>query len=311
MAEAGTCQLTLPNVGTMYAQIRQNARHRLPMLQPHIALDHTVLICGAGPSLRDLLDQWPLVDEVWACNSALPYLADRGMQVTHGFAIHQGDTLVAPGEWDRTFDVTYYVASSLYPPMLDRLVHERRRVAVFHSFLGLPDPVGWDRGAHDGKSYEMALYTDKHLFETGVQVGHGLNSVPRAVCLALGLGFRHIYVAGADCACPPGQPLRPDLGTPEYADWMRAVPMYADGRTAAVFGVHQAMAEGVVNGRRWVTLPDMVISARALLDLERTAPERVHLLGDTLPNALKGLDLCDMPYLSAPGVISNFHQEAA
>jgi hypothetical protein len=247
------------------------------------------------------------VAEVWACNSALPYMVDHGHRVTHGFAIDQGDAMLASHEWGRALDVEYLLASSVHPKLVTHLRDAGRSLAFFHSFLGMPDPDGWTPPAdRPDVSYEMWLYTT--IFPTGVQVGYGLNSVPRAICLALFLGFDEILIYGADCACAPDQAPMPSLGTPAYTSWMEQLAMYADGRCAIQYGEQAVMAEAVIEGRRWHTRPDMVISATMMVDLVRQHPH-ITLVGDTLPNVLLQQDAAffdDMPRLVGVGDIQGF-----
>lgn len=260
-----------------------------------------VVICGAGPSLRDAV--LPAADEVWACNSALPYLMDRGVRVTHGFTIDQGDIMLADTEWARTFPVGYYVASSVHPSLVAHLRAEGRAVTFFHSFLGIPSPADWVEREGFG-SYEDWLY--RKLYPSSFCVGQGLNSAARAVCLALALGCTRIDVYGADCACTPDGPPIPCLpGEPGYADWLDSVTMYADGRTPRWFGDDTPMAEANINGRRWHSRPDMVVSAMRMLDLQMVYPDRITYHGDTLLQAIAGLDASQLPQLEN-GRILNF-----
>jgi hypothetical protein len=214
-------------------------------------------------------------------------------------------------EWGETFDVRYYVASSVHPDLAKHLIADGRRLTWFHSFLGVDDPPDWIRPEKcpPKMPYEMWLYTS--LYPTSVQVGHGLNSVPRAVCLALFLGFSTIYVVGADCACIPDAPPMPLWGTPQYGEWMKQLVFYADGRTAAeCYGGDALMAEAPnLDGRRWHTRADMVISARHLLELEAAYPGRIVLVGDTLPNAIRGKDaewMKNLPSLDGVGKVGGF-----
>lgn len=296
-----TCQLRMPNQKRLYDHIRENARYAKRMAVSNSRVGESVAICGAGPSLADHIEALRRkTDEIWACNSALPYLKSLGVPVSHGFCIDQGVEMLE--EWRTTFDVGYLISSSVHPRLTRHLLRKKRHLTFFHSYLGIPDPEGQP-------NHEMHLYTT--LYQTSVQVGHGLNSVPRAVCLALSLGYTDIRVYGADSACAPNQPVMPEYGTPEYADWMNSLPIYADGRTVGqCWGVEAVMAEAPdIDGNRWVTRPDMVISARHLLDLETTYPGRITLVGDTLPNALrdKGADFNQrLPELTGVGEVTGF-----
>lgn len=307
------CQLRIPNQSHLFGQIEQNAAHATRMAVYQTAItSRTLAICGAGPSLA----HQPVAPHthVWACNSALPYLMDRGVRVTHGFGIDQGTEMLAPKEWERTFPVRYLVASSVHPSLVTHLLASGRKVTFFHSFLGIPDPEGWTPPAEHatpGLTYEMWLY--RHKYKDSVQVGYGLNSVPRAICLALAMGYRTITVYGADCAARTDSPPMPALNTAQYADWMRDLVMYADGRCAGVFGTDATMAEAVIDGVRWHTRPDMVISAMHMLHLIRDYPGRIRLEGETLPVALSRQTpefLGRMPALTGMGLVSGFGNAA-
>lgn len=305
-----TCQLTLPDRNVLYAQIRENARYATRMAQPHSQRGKTLAICGAGPSLAVEAATMLPTDHVWACNSAVNYLHDHGHRMTHGFAIDQGEAMLGEHEWARTYDMAYYVASSVHPKLVQHLRAADRELLFFHSFLGLPDPDDWTPDpARPDVSYEMTLYTTQYA--TGVQVGHGLNAVPRAMCLAVFLGYERITVYGADCACSPDGPPMPALGTPEYAAWLSSLIMYADGRTASVYGRDAAMVEAVIDGVRWHTRPDMVMSAMHMVQLCQTYPQ-ITLVGQTLPAVLRTQPpefMDGMPYLDAAGAVQGFgHQ---
>lgn len=294
-----------------------NAVHATRLLTEACFAGQSVVIAGPGPSLADEWRRLPVADQIWACNSALSYLVDRGVRVTHGFAIDQHPAMLDDHEWQRTFDVEYLVASSVHPSLAAHLLGCGRRLTFFHNYLGVPDPEGWEPTAHDepaGTRYEHHLYRTR--FGNSIVVGHGLNAVPRAVCLAIAVGFSRIMVVGADCACCPDSPPMPPIDTPEYADWMHGLVMYADGRTASQYGEQSIMAEAAdLCGRRWVTRPDMVISARHLLELEAAYPaNHITLIGETLPNALRGQSAEwweGMPRLTNDGVVVGFGDATA
>jgi len=301
------CQLTLPDKAVLYAQIEANASHAAHVAQPDVMRGRTLTICGAGPSLADHIDTLPDTDDVWACNSAIHYLPQHGARMTHGFAIDQGEAMLGPAEWETTYDVGYFVASSVHPRLVEHLRAHGRRLTFFHSYLGLGDPEGWvpPEGRPD-LTYEMMLYTTRYA--TSVQVGFGLNAVPRAICLALFLGYDAVTVVGADCACAPDQAPMPEYLTDDYVRWLAGLRMYADGRTAITYGANAVMAEAVIDGVRWHTRPDMVISAMHLLDIAKAYPH-VTLVGHTLPNALRDKDatwLADMPRLGGAGDVHGF-----
>lgn len=292
-------QLHLPDGQRLYDNVLQNAVHRLPMVRSGSGVGQRVAICGAGPSLRDTAALIPQdVDQVWACNSALPYLVAQQQRVTHGFAIDQGDAMLEPHEWGVIQPVSYLVASSVSPKLMQHLRRHECHITAFHSYIGLPNPDTWTPPANrPDVSYEMWLYTT--LYAESIQVGYGLNAVPRAVCLALAMGFSDILVYGADCACVPNSPEMPTLGTPEYAAWLAQLVMYPDGRTASQYGVDAAFAEATIDGVRWHTRPDMVISATMLVDLAKEH-SRIRFVGAGLPTVLISKDadfMADMPRL--------------
>jgi hypothetical protein len=310
MSDTVQCELRIPESAHLYDNIRANAAGDPAVVRANSHTGQRVVICGAGPSLR-AVTALPDADEVWACNSALPYLMDHGLRVTHGVTIDQGEAMLGDAEWGRAIDCEYYVASCAHPDLVAHLRAHGRRITFFHSFIGQPNPPGWaprlDSAGAVVDSQEMWLY--RSLYPESVQVGHGLNSVPRAVCLALAMGFRDIQVYGADCGVPDGDPM-PEYGTPAYAEWMAGLVLYADGRTAgACYGAGDPLAEGTIGGRRWHTRADMVISAAHLLELQAGFPGRISYVGDTLPNAMHFDDpefMVAWPSLTGIGIVSGF-----
>lgn len=295
-----TCHLTVPGMAQIPDYIRANAKHARSMAEAGQGKGRSVSICGAGPSLAGMTVA--PTSEVWACNSALPYLRDRGDRVTHGFCIDQGEAMLGAEEWQRTFKVEYLLASSVHPSLVAHLRRAGRSLRFFHSYLGIPDPEGWT----GRESQEMHLY--RTLYPTSVQVGYGLNSVPRAVCLALVMGYDAILVHGADCACAPADPM-PPMDSTAYDAWLAELVVYAKARPWP-FG-RTIMAEGLVDGRTWVTRPDMVISALHLADLAERYPQ-VRLMGDTLPAALlrDPEARAEMPRIAGPGLLEHFAEYA-
>jgi hypothetical protein len=259
----------------------------------------TVNIFGAGPSLKDI-EINGFADEAWACNSALNYLKENRpyVKVTHGFCIDQGIEMLS--EWNKTYPVQYLVSSSVNPRLTDHLTQERRSLTFFHNYLGAPNSEGYSGDV----SEEMSLY---QTYPTSIQVGHGLNAVPRAVCLAIAMGFKKIRVYGADCAAKPDYEPMPHMELGDYSGWLKGLVLYADGRNALdCYGPTSPFAEAPdIDGRRWVTRPDMVISAQHLLQLQKAFPGRIELHGDTLPNAMR--DITEgLPQLTPDGLVEGF-----
>src|SRR3990167_2093685 len=67
----------------------------LEVVREGVYAGQTVAICGAGPSLAHETIRG--VDQVFACNSGLPYLVSRGVTVTAGVGIDQTPGLLR--EW--------------------------------------------------------------------------------------------------------------------------------------------------------------------------------------------------------------------
>lgn len=284
----------MPNYTELFGYIEENAKRKIPMVTAD-SRTGTVVICGAGPSLQKYQGAPVRAREIWATNSALNYLVEHDLRVTHGFAIDMGEAMVQ--EWESKPDVRYLVSSSVHPDLLDHL--SDRRVSMFHSFLGCPDPEGETH-------YERQLY--ERLYPTSVMVGHGLNAVPRAVCLALSMGFTDIRVYGADCGASGGSEM-PGQGEEGYTEWLDQITLYADGRKASVYGENASMCEAVIDGVRWHSRPDMIISAVHLLELQRYFRDRIRYFGDTLVNALADKDqafMSRLPALTKSGEVTHF-----
>jgi hypothetical protein len=210
-----------------------------------------IVICGAGPSLAEEAHRFCRsgYDQLWGCNSALIWLLDNGYQPTHGFTIDQTAHMVE--EWYDAPDVEYLVASTVHPHLTEWLQSKGRTLTHFHNFCGMRgDPVeygvcpacklahspGMETGPCNqcggeltvqAMTYEDWLYMA--LFPPTARVGSGLNSVSRAIDLAVFMGAR-MTVLGADCAMRIKSPPRGTLGSREHKQWLKQdVVMHADG----------------------------------------------------------------------------------
>lgn len=221
------------------------------MLRMESAVGKTLAICGAGPSLA----KYPVegVDTVWACNSAVTYLLNSGVHVDAAVGIDQTAGLLK--EWQQTFPVDYYLASSCHPDLVQHVIHTGRSVSWFHNAVGFPD--------------EQEYY--KRYWPTpAFMMGHGATVVPRAIGLAIWMGFERIDVYGADCC----------LGPDDVA--------HADGTSAKDAYPDCFISHGVTNGRVYRSRPDMLMSAVDLARFAQHSRGRVRLVGDTLAVALQG-----------------------
>ena len=252
-------QLTNPTSGNWDSFIEDNAAlapredGKLRVARPNARSGKHVVICGAGPSLRGEDSRRALenaIGQVWGCNSAMGWLAEHGLPVTHGFAIDQTDGLL--NEWAQVENARYYLATSCNPMLVKHLLAHGKHVTFFHNFVGSPR--------------EFELYT--RLWPSTVMVGDGLNSVNRAACLARFLGYARITILGADCG------------------WKADEPFHANGDSPTAHGATPVVLTGEIDGRRWHTKPDMLFSAVALVKWARSMGNRVRIVGDTLVNAL-------------------------
>lgn len=136
--------MTIPHQDHLFEHVKQNAKYARRMIgaMPFTHKGKTLSICGAGPSLRGFVGDLRFTHEVWACNSALPYLMDRGVRVTHGLGIDQGLGMLE--DWKRVFPVTYYIASSVHPELVAHLRKNNAVIRWFHNFLGINNPEGWE-----------------------------------------------------------------------------------------------------------------------------------------------------------------------
>lgn len=245
-----------------------------------------IVICGAGPSLADHIAEYaPQADQLWGCNSAMPWLLAQGYRATHGFSIDQTPMMLA--EWATAPDVEYLVATTVHPHLVEYLLGKGREIRFFHNYVGIPGPPVT---APDGTTYCFEDWMYSALFPSCIRAGVGLNAVPRAIDVARYMGAARITVLGADCALRLTAP-KPDadMGSPERQAWLRDhTVMHADGGSALASGATPITFGGVIDGRHWETKPDLVITAQALREMADLDPERIHLIGDTLPNALKG-----------------------
>ena len=279
------------------ASIERSQYHHI--VRQNSAKGQHLILCGAGPTLRQHAAEWcPRGDQVWGCNSAVTWLASMGHKVTQAFTVDQTPQQIE--EWGSAPDVEYLLATTVHAHMTEFLLGRgRTRIKFFHNFVGIKKaPVSWD-----GKTigYEDWLY--QLLFPPCVRAGSGLNSVTRAIDVARYMGFARITILGADCAIQTRKALKPGakMGSPAHARWLReSTVMHADGSNAVRSGATAVTLEAIIDGRKWVTKPDLAISASWLVQMCRRFPE-IELVGDTLPNAIyaKPMEFLDqLPHLT-------------
>ncbi|MBK8006765.1 MAG: hypothetical protein IPK12_23535 [Gemmatimonadetes bacterium] len=286
----GEIRLANPMSENYAAFIVGNAQHCDRVVAEGTAAGQHLVLCGAGPSLAEHAAEWcGQGDQVWGCNSAAMWLHRQGHKVTHAFSVDQTPHMVV--EWLDAPPLEYLVASSCHPHLIEHLLQHQRLVTFFHNFVGIPrPPVSWpdENGIERTEAYEYWLY--QLLYPGTVVAGAGLNAVTRAIDVALTMGFERITVLGADCALRARRPCPPNvlLGTPEFTRWLTEdVIMHADGGNALASGATPITLSAPIDGRMWYTKPDMAMTALTLVEMVRVHGERIRLVGDTLPNALK------------------------
>ena len=282
----------------------------------------TIVICGAGPSLRDHAEKWTAKgDQVWGCNSAAIWLHDQGYPVTHAFTVDQTPHMVE--EWLSAPPLEYLIASTVHPHLPQLLQARERRMRFFHNFVLIQKPpVRYCECGHDhpvepvpgNESEGVALAECAHcdctewrpkvmqyeewlyhtLYEPTVVTGSGLNSTTRAIDLARFMGAKEIILLGADCAIKVNKPRPPKafVGSSAHRAWLKEhTEMHADGSDPLRSGATAVTLEGEIDGRVWLSKPDMLITAVHLERLRRELGRKtLRIIGDTLPNALQTKD---------------------
>lgn len=288
---AKTIQLHSPMSDNMGPFIVGNAEHAHRVVKQGDAEGKVLVICGAGPSLRDHAAEYcPKGDEVWGVNSALPWLYENGHKVTHGITVDQ--TPMVLKEWVTAPPVEYLLASSVHPHLVEYLMGSMRDITFFHSFVNVKrPPVAWEdeHGKTQVASYEDWLYM--LLYEGTCRAGSGLNSATRAVDVAVYRGFAKIYLLGADSAMRVSEPMPESVKEGperERQAWLAAhTEFHADGGSAVTNGQTSLTMTGVVGGRSWTTKPDLLISAVQIARWLRPGGlPQLEVVGDVLPNYL-------------------------
>lgn len=248
-------QLASPVEGRFKEFIDQNRAMRpSTMVKPNSFAGQTLALCGAGPSLCDA--KIVGVDQIFACNSAVNYLMAQGVNVTGAIGVDQTPGLLR--EWDTTYDIPYYVASSCDPQLIKYLRSKDRQLYWFHNAVGLED--------------EILYYSE--TWPPGFVVGEGFTVVSRFIGMALWMGFERIDVYGADCCLAEGDIAH---ANGEHVEDAYHNPLLMWGKLPP-------------SEREWRTRPDMLRDAVSLAKRAQSSAGRIRLMGDTLPVALLGKD---------------------
>lgn len=248
------CAAALPTlIRRLPAHIIANAELGLPMLDvTNLRASASLVICAAGPSLRESAPAY-VTDraDVWACNSAAAWLRDAGLSFNRVFAIDAAPRLlpeIAP------CNAGYLMSTAVDPEVLRSLVGWGADVQLFHDPTAAPD-VLWPLLVH--------FFSDNQPCIRG-----GPTVLGRAVALGVAAGYESITLLGADCAYG----VRDEL----HAN--------GDGFGAHVF--EAITLEGTLGGRVWRTSPELLRSARWLARETQKRPNLLHVVGDSLINAL-------------------------
>lgn len=245
--------LTSPVQDHLRGYALRNARTKpMRVLHEGSYAGKTLALCGAGPSL----DPSKILgtDYVFACNSALPWLVERGLKVDAGITIDQTDVMLR--EWADAPDVEYILASTVDPRLVAHLQAHGRAIRFFHSAVGFDD--------------EFEVYC-KHYPPT-LMAGTGYTVVGRFLGVAHWLGFARVDIHGADHAFGPG-----DVA-------------HVNGESAEDAYTTPMVMTGEIDGRQWRTRADMLMAAVDLVRRVQNTPGYVRLIGDTLPAALLDKD---------------------
>jgi len=278
-------------------------KHGVPLIQRDELKGHNAVICGSGPSLKrpEIITRIKQLASkghlIIACKHAIRHLYDKGIKVDMAVSMDPGAHIARPDIKIYKAPGCRHILASVSDPLLFDYIMSNRpygrwlksltkpqqksilkddykewrakkllfrnlkedlpaKVAIFHSACGLAG--------------EVDLYNELFGSEHEDCMGGGLNVVNRAVSLAMYMGIDKIVMAGADCG------------------WREEDSFYCYGDNN-VEGVNMK-DHGQIDGKEWVTRPDMVASAVDLVRHAHENPGRFEHLGDTLPAALMDKD---------------------
>ena len=298
-------KFTNPNEDNFERNIRYYAdRHKdgVPMVRQGQEQGERVVLLGSGPSLtqdsavrarveREVADGAILI----ACKQAIKIALDWGMTPKYAVSMDPGAHVAKPSKIYRAPGTIHLIATSSDPLVYDYLTTESRFSEWLAELccswdgdgkdpaervLEFPELVdAWREGTLDmddeggpcevqlfhsacGLPNELQLYGE--LFAPADCMTGGYNVVNRALALAKYMGAVGMILAGVDSGWRPGSAF--------YADG-------TDNRPGVDMSDH-----GVVDGREWMTRPDMLASAVALARFAKQNP--VEFIGDVLPAKL-------------------------
>jgi hypothetical protein len=284
----------------LHLNIEHAAGLDLPFVEP-ITNGGTLAITGSGATLfeptcfehlqRHIRDG----GQVMACKESIRMLRERGVPVDFSCSMDPG-----PEQTRKTFidrDITYFVASSCSPVLFQHLMYRKCKVVVFHSACGaeeirwvpaVPHPQTVDGyavvtpgvtrgegpdGAIATPVYPVVLRNEQTLYETHWgEIGQpiasgGLCVINRAISLGRQLGFDRFELFGVG------------MGYRQGASY------YAPGMVERAGNDGLELCDnGLIDGRPWMTRPDLLVSARDLYDDINGGSVVIH--GDSLATSL-------------------------
>lgn len=187
-------------------QIAQNIAYALntgypefgEITPPH---DRLLSICGSAPSLKQTYK--PLIGDIWACNDAGWFLIDHGI-VPKYVMVWDPQPLVVDCLRRTHQDSTYLVASMCDPSVFDLLNSQRRKVVIWHPWMGDALPmIEWLAGFET----KSRLLIGEGLRIPGIppdEVVGTSAAVTRSAQFAPLMGYRNLHLHGVDSSCEAG-----------------------------------------------------------------------------------------------------------
>jgi len=240
-------KLTCPTNAYVLDFIKENAQYGYPMAKIGEGKGREVYICGNGRGLpkhagKIKRDGMANTVDVWGCNGAVNWLWQNNVKVTHGFTTDTSHRMYQEC-WVNPPPIHYLIATCVNPKTVDQLMAAGAKgVTFFHNYTGV-----------DG---EIPLY--QSLYPGAPLVGEGLNSVNRALALALMMDYDKIYL----------------LGCVEHLD-PKSKHHHADGGDSN----QEYILVAHIDNRKYATHADLLYSAIDLVKQERRS-------NGTLPKAM-------------------------
>ena len=158
----------------MRSNVVTNMGFDVPWMNECPAHDGVAIICGAGPSLADTVDQIKTISgDVFASNSAAKYLIDREIPVKY-------QTILDPNK----------IICTDFEPRAQQ--HLLASIVEPELFYRAEQPTLWHPNI---KWVEELIPNDAKPF---VYIGGGITVTNSAMCIAWTLGYRTFHVFGMD-----------------------------------------------------------------------------------------------------------------